>query len=95
MTKSVGMANFWVLDVVRLEFINKFLSEIFTLSRKFPDKVLELGPNMERSIKFKRELHHLLAPYKEIHKELENKKKYPSKAISSLQTLGPSNQRNA
>jgi hypothetical protein len=40
--------------------------------------VLELDPNMERSIKFKRELDHLFAPYKEIHKELEKKKKQTS-----------------
>jgi hypothetical protein len=67
-----------VPDVVRSEFNNKPLNEMFTLSRQLSDKVFELDPNMERSIKFKRELDHLLAPYKEIHKELEKKKKQTS-----------------
>jgi hypothetical protein len=52
-TKSVGVANVGVRDVVRPEFNNKFLSEIFTISRQLADKVLELDANMERNIKFK------------------------------------------
>jgi hypothetical protein len=67
-----------VLDVVRPEFNNKSLNEIFTLSRQLSDKVFELDPNMERSIRFKGEIDHLLAPYKEIYKELEKKKKQTS-----------------
>jgi hypothetical protein len=67
-----------MLDVVRPEFNNKYLNEISTLSRQLSDKVFELDPNMERNIKFKRELDHLLAPYTEIHKELEKKKKQTS-----------------
>jgi hypothetical protein len=67
-----------VLDVIRPEFNNKSLNEIFTLSRQLSDKVFELDPNMEWSIKFKREPDHLLVPYKEIHKELEKKKKQTS-----------------
>jgi hypothetical protein len=62
-----------VLDVVRPEFSNKSLNEIFTLSRQLSDKVFELDPNMESSIKFKRELDRLLAFYKEIRKELKKK----------------------
>jgi hypothetical protein len=58
--------------------------------------VFQLDPNNERSIKFARELDHLLAPYKEFHKNLKRKRnKHPSKAISSLQTPGTSNQWNA
>jgi hypothetical protein len=44
-----------VLDIVRPVFKNKSLNEMFTLSRQLSDKVLELGPNMERSIKAKNE----------------------------------------
>jgi hypothetical protein len=57
-----------VLGIVRPEFNIKYLNEIFTLSKQLTEKVLELDPNMKRSIKFKRELDHLLVPYKEIHK---------------------------
>jgi hypothetical protein len=63
-----------VLDIARREFNNKSLNEIFTLSGQLYVKVLEFDPNMERSIKFKRELDHLLAPYKEIHKNLKRKR---------------------
>jgi hypothetical protein len=51
---------------------------------------------METSIKFKRRLNHLPAPYKETHKNLKTKRnKHPSNAISSFQTPGTSNQWNA
>jgi hypothetical protein len=54
-----------VLDVVRPVFKNNYLNELFTLSRQLSDKVLELGPNMERRMKDKnRELDHLFARYK-------------------------------
>jgi hypothetical protein len=55
-----------VLHVVRQEFNNKSLNEIFILSTQLSDIVFELDPNMERSIKFKRELDHFLAPYKKL-----------------------------
>jgi hypothetical protein len=51
-----------ILDAVRPEFNNKSLNELFTLFRQLSDKVLDLDQNMERSIKFKRELDPLLAP---------------------------------
>jgi hypothetical protein len=70
-----------VPDLVRPEFNNKSLNEIFTLFRQFSDKELELDPNLERSIKFKRELDNLLASYKEIYKELEKKKEHLSKIV--------------
>jgi hypothetical protein len=85
-----------VLDIARLEFNNKSSNEVFTLSRQLSDKVLKLDSNMERSIKFKSELHHILVPYKEINKELERKRnKNPSETILSLQTPGTSNRWNA
>jgi hypothetical protein len=77
-TKSVGVANVGVRDVVRPEFNNKFLSEIFTISRQLADKVLELDANMERNIKFKTELITLLSPYEETQKQREKKTKQTS-----------------
>jgi hypothetical protein len=53
-------SEYEVLHVVRPEFNGRYLREMFTLSRQLSDEVLELDPNMERSIKFKRELDHLL-----------------------------------
>jgi hypothetical protein len=42
-----------VLDVVRPELNKESLNENLVLSRKLSGKVLELDPNMERSVKLK------------------------------------------
>jgi hypothetical protein len=63
----VGVANAVVFDVLRPEFNHTPLNDTFTLSRQLSDKLLELHPNIESSIKFKREFYHLLASYKKIH----------------------------
>jgi hypothetical protein len=42
-----------VLDVVRPEFNNKSLNEMFTLSRQLCDNVVEFDSKMERSISLK------------------------------------------
>jgi ribosomal 50S subunit-associated protein YjgA (DUF615 family) len=88
-SKNVSVANFGVgltrsstnqnddedevLDVVRPEFNNKSLNEIFTLSRQLSDKLLELAQNAEMSIKFKENLITCLSPKKKFTNNLKNK----------------------
>jgi hypothetical protein len=53
----------------------KEMNEIFRLAKELTVKVSEVDPSLERSIKFSREIDVALAPYKEVRKELEHKKK--------------------
>jgi hypothetical protein len=95
-TKGVGVANATVFDVLRPEFNHTLSNDTFTLSRQRSDKLLELHPNIESSIKFKREFYHLLASYNKFTHNLKcYRNKHPTKAVSSLQIPGTCNQCNA
>lgn len=63
------------VEIVRPELTINSLNEIFALANQLKEKVFESDPIKERSLKFNRELDHLVAPYQEVKKELEQSKK--------------------
>jgi hypothetical protein len=75
-----------VPDLVRPEFNNKSLNEIFTLFRQFSDKGLELDPNMERSISLKGNLIICLRLIKKFTKNLKRKGTSIKNCLVSLNT---------
>uniref|UniRef100_UPI00358E3E0E tigger transposable element-derived protein 1-like n=1 Tax=Myxine glutinosa TaxID=7769 RepID=UPI00358E3E0E len=61
--------------VVKPHLKLKSLSEILQLAKALSDRVFEVEPFMERSIKFKRELESMIIPYREVYKDLQKKAK--------------------
>ncbi|XP_064421091.1 tigger transposable element-derived protein 1-like [Latimeria chalumnae] len=53
----------------------KMLAEVLQMGKALADKVFEIDPFMERSIKFKRALEAAMMPYKESYRDLQNKAK--------------------
>ncbi|KAL4084407.1 hypothetical protein QTP88_028230 [Uroleucon formosanum] len=65
-------------EPVKLDFSSKSINEVFSLANQLTERVLETDPLTERALKFKRGIQELLVPYKEVRKDVENKRKQTS-----------------
>lgn len=60
----------WQIDA-KSDFTLKTLKELLSFADQLCNRVLELDPIMERELRFKSGLQHLLEPYKELRKEAQ------------------------